>query len=226
MPVDKGTEQPEFEYLSLRLLVSILAFALPLLVLFFSPPTIRSLSSISVSYHTTSRDIFVGSLFVIAALLVAYRGHYPNENRIANLGALAAVVAALCPTACDLPGNFCQNINVAQPISISHLLAGATLFSVIAYFCLGPFTTAAQKKTSTKAKRRLKVYRVCGWIIVGCIAVAAAAQIPQAEEFKNAVRLIFFTEWVALWAFGFAWIVASRFLPWFADKNEQLIVSF
>jgi hypothetical protein len=39
-------------------------------------------SSISASYHTKVRDIFVGALFVIGALLPAYNGHHPQLDEI------------------------------------------------------------------------------------------------------------------------------------------------
>src|ERR1044072_8281279 len=61
-----------FDYKALRLLVGAIAFFLPWVVILV---TYRATSSISASYHTKVRDIFVGSLFVIGALFVAYNGH-------------------------------------------------------------------------------------------------------------------------------------------------------
>jgi hypothetical protein len=216
MPVTESTDgQPVFDYLTLRLLVGIVAFALPLIVLIFS--SFAQLTSISASYHTGARDILVGSLFMIATILVAYRGNGPIESWMANLGAVAAIVAALCPVACEV----CQ----IDTMAILHALAGAILFSVIAYFCFGPFRQGAKKKTSAKAKQRVRIYTVCGWVIIVCILVIGIVQIPAAAELKRVWALAFWAEFFALWAFGFAWIVASKFLPWFADKDERLILS-
>jgi len=208
--------QPVFEYRTLRLLVGIVTFALPLFVLIFSSFT--PLSSISVSYHTGARDIFVGSLFMIGTLLIAYRGYDPIENRIANLGAAAAIVAALCPTARDL--------HPIDTMAVIHALAGVVLFSTIAYFCLGPFKQSAKKRNNAKAKRRARMYTVCGWVIIVCILVVAIVQIPAAVEFKTGWLLAFWAEFIALWAFSFAWIVASKLLPSFSDKDERLILSW
>jgi hypothetical protein len=218
MSLSKPTtdRQPVFEYRTLRLLVGIIMFALPVVVLIFSSFT--PLSSISVSYHSGARDVLVGSLFMIGALLIAYRGYDPIEDWIANLGAGAAIVAALCPISCD-----------ACPIdtmSIFHAIAGTLLFSTIAYFCLGPFKQNAKKRNSYKAQQRVRLYTICGWVIIVCVLVIAIVQIPAAAELKRVWLLAFWAEFFALWAFGFAWIVASKFLPWFADKDERLILSW
>ncbi|MBI5714957.1 MAG: hypothetical protein HZC38_16275 [Chloroflexi bacterium] len=262
---DATGQQPVFEYRTLRLLVGSLTFLLPALMLIFSSFTpltsisvsyhtnarnifvgslfmigallvayqghgifssFTPLTSISVSYHTNARNIFVGSLFMIGALLVAYQGHGRLENWLANLGAVAAIVAALCPTSCELCCDYCAKAeSVAKLTATIHLLAGATLFLVIAYFCLGPFIQRAKEKPNDKAKRRIKVYTVCGWVIIACILIAGIAQVPAAHDIKIAWLLVFWAELFALWAFGIAWIVASRFLTWTADEDEKLHLS-
>jgi hypothetical protein len=62
----KENRNPVFDYRALRLLVGIIAFALPIAV-----PLIAStnLTSISASYYTNSRDIFVGMLFIVGSFL-------------------------------------------------------------------------------------------------------------------------------------------------------------
>ena len=61
-----------FDYRALRLLVGLIAFALPIVVSLLS---IKTLPSISASYHAEGRDAFVGMLFVVGAFLWAYNGH-------------------------------------------------------------------------------------------------------------------------------------------------------
>jgi len=229
MPTTSSTEQPlpttpstvqpfVFDYRTLRLLLSIVAFVLPLAVLIVSQ---TRLPSISASYHTGARDIFVGTLFVIGTLFVAYKGHRPIEDWMANFGAVAAFVAALFPTSCD----------ICEPTRIStiHLIAGATLFLVIAYFCLGPFrqraTDQSKTKPNPKAMRRVRVYSVCGWLIILSILCIGIAQFTLAAAVMNAWSVTFLGELIAMWAFGSAWLVASKILPQFADKDERLPVS-
>jgi hypothetical protein len=213
MDILKAKEHvPVFGYRTLRLLVAVIALALPIVVRIFS--SFAHLSSISASYHTGAQDVFVGSLFMIGALFVAYKGFTLAENVMAKLGALAAIVAALCPTKCDI----CAD----SPIAAIHFVAGAVLFSVIAYFCLGPFRQRAKNRVATKGNRRVRVYTVCGVLILACILFAGIVQITVPEDQRDALALIFWAEWVALWAFGFAWLVASKIIPLFADEDERL----
>src|SRR5689334_15556982 len=156
MSTSESTKQlPMFSSELIRLLVGAIVFVLPVVVWIASSFT--PLSSISASYHTGARDIFVGLLFVLGAFLFVYKGHRRKEYWIANLGSLAAVIAAVFPTACDL----CQ----INPIAIIHLCAGAALFLVTAYFCLGPFKQSASTKPWAEAGRRAGFYILCGWAI-------------------------------------------------------------
>ena len=61
-----------FDYRALRLLMGLIALALPFIVTLVSS---TQLSSISASYFTEARDAFVGMLFIVGAFLWAYNGH-------------------------------------------------------------------------------------------------------------------------------------------------------
>jgi hypothetical protein len=194
----------------IRWLVGFITFALPILVSIIS---FARLTSISASYYTGARDLFVGLLFILGAFLLVYKGHTPLEDWIANLGALAAVIAALCPTACDLcPCSLTSTI---------HLLAGIVLFGVTAYFCLGPFRQAAKDKDWIKAQRRVKFYAICGYAIIACLVILGVVELAMTAELKKAWVPIFWGEFVMLWIFSAAWIVAAKWIPWFTDKDEE-----
>jgi hypothetical protein len=75
MTTSKSEENLVFDYLVLRLIVGCIAFFFPWVVTFLAA---QITSSISTSYHTEARDTFVGFLFVIGVLLVAYKGHRPD----------------------------------------------------------------------------------------------------------------------------------------------------
>jgi hypothetical protein len=123
----KSGELLVFDQYAIRLLIGVLAFALPWVV---SLRAWQITPSISWSYHTESRDLFVGSLFVIGAFLISYKGrqhllqpkevgkfwHWVNkfwkgavnfriwerkreEDLVSWAGGIAAVVTALNPTA-------------------------------------------------------------------------------------------------------------------------------
>lgn len=72
MAATGSKEKLVFDHRTLRLIVGGIAFSFSLVV-FLLATTITS--SISSSYHTNARDVFVGFLFVIGALLIAYKGH-------------------------------------------------------------------------------------------------------------------------------------------------------
>jgi hypothetical protein len=65
-----------FNHRTLRLVVGTIAFMLPWVVIFLGQ---RIPTSISGSYYSSAhaRDVFVGSLSVVGALLIAYNGHRP-----------------------------------------------------------------------------------------------------------------------------------------------------
>jgi hypothetical protein len=200
-----------FDYRALRLLMGLIAFALPFVVWFLSA---SPLSSISASYYTDARDMFVGMLFVVSAFLWAYNGHSSNEARLSKVASLAAIFVAIFPTSCDL----CETGGMASSI---HYGAAATLFAVLAYFCFVPFRRNTKGQKGKKG-RRSKIYFVCGWIMVGCILTVIVTKLTLSDETINALSLTFWAEAIALGAFGVAWIVAGKYLRPFVDEDEAL----
>ena len=213
MTISESEQKPVFDYRALRLLVGLVAFALPVVVIFISS---TPLSSVSASYYTEARDVFVGSLFVIGALLLAYNGHTPPEKWVSKGASLAAIIAAIFPTSCNLCG--------ADIKSFIHYVAAVILFSTIAYFCLGPFRKNTKGQKGKKGKRAI-VYLVCGWIIIGCMLGVGATQFTMSVATRKALAITFVAEFVALWAFGVAWIVAGKVIPPLVDKDEMLKLS-
>lgn len=63
----------EINYKTMRVVVGIIAILLAPLVHFFSGSQ-EELTSISISYWTDARDIFVGSLVAVGFFLFAYNG--------------------------------------------------------------------------------------------------------------------------------------------------------
>jgi len=77
MSTSASQEKLVFDYRTLRLIVGAIAFLLPWVDIWLAG---KVSSSISEFYHTNARDVFVGSLFVIGILLVAYKGHPTKIN--------------------------------------------------------------------------------------------------------------------------------------------------
>ena len=205
-----------FDYRALRLLMGLIALALPFVVWLLSA---RPLSSISASYHTDARDAFVGMLFVVSAFLWAYNGHssketWLSEAWLSKVASVAAIFVAIFPTSCDL----CETGGMASSV---HYLAAATLFAVLAYFCFVPFRRNTKGQGGKKG-RRSNIYLVCGWIMVGCILTVFVANFTLSDETLQTLRITFWAEAIALVAFGVAWIVAGKFIPLLVDKEDAL----
>jgi len=203
-------QNPVFDYRALRLLMGIFAFALPFVM---SALSSRRLPSISASYYTEARDAFVGMLCVVGAFLWAYNGHSSREARASKVASLAAVLVALFPTSCDS----CQ----ADMKAIIHYGAAIVLFGILAYFCLGPFRKDTRRKGGKKG-RRSKVYFACGWTIFGSMLGMAVAELTMPAEMIRALSVTYWGEAIALWSFGFAWIVAGKYCSFFVDRDEAL----
>src|SRR6476620_1086622 len=56
------------------------------------------LNSISASYHTRMRDIFVGTLVSVGVFLFCYRGPDKQDNWLTNIAGLCALGIALIAT--------------------------------------------------------------------------------------------------------------------------------
>ena len=199
-----------FDYRALRLLVGLIAFALPFVVSLLSS---SQLSSISASYHTEARDAFVGMLFVVSAFLWAYNGHSSKEAWASKVASLAAILVAIFPTSCDS----CET----DIKSIIHYGAAVILFVILAYFCFVPFRKNTKGKGGKKG-RRSKIYFICGWIIVGCLLGLGLMELIVSDETLKAFKITYWGEAIALGAFGVAWIVAGKYFSPFVDKDEAL----
>lgn len=201
---------PVFDYRALRLLVGLIAFALPITVSIVSK---IQLSSISASYHTNARDIFVGMLFIVGSFLWAYNGHSKKESIASKAASIAAVLVALFPTSCDT----CDS----DYRSTIHYIAAASLFLLLAYFCFGPFRIKIKSKKGKKG-RRSKIYFTCGSVMVACMVILAIAKLTLSKETINAFSVTYWAEAIALGAFGVAWMVAGKYFKLFVDSDEAL----
>lgn len=199
---------PVFDYRGLRLLMGMIAVSLPIVV---SVLACAPLTSVSASYHTDARDIFVGLLFVVGSFLFAYNGHSLTESIASKAASLAAVCVASFPTACD---GCPTGID-----SVVHHIAATALFLILAYFCFIPFRKDLKNAAGRRARRNW-IYLVCGWTMIVCMAVIAIAKtaLPEAEQIRW--RFTYYGEAVALMAFGVAWIASGKFFRLFADEDE------
>ncbi len=149
-----------FDPRALRLIVGLIAFLLPFVVIIVNA---KLTSSISASYHTDARDIFVGVLFVIGFLFVAYNGHHDVDLPEENIGwfwqrldafwagaiefrkaerkieeRIVSLLGGIASIVAALFPTACDECS-ATVISRVHGYAAIILFSAVVYFCLVGF---------------------------------------------------------------------------------------
>ena len=203
-------------YLTLRKAVGILGITLPVIMvigsaLFGKCEGIQS--SISLYYHTNMRNIFVGILCAIALFLFAYKGYDKRDAIAGNLACIFALSVAFFPTSVAEPILPCIPYSFENHIISSiHFISAGGFFLVIAYFSIFLFTKKDQNPTKMKLKRN-KLYRVCGYIILGCILLIAVYSICQRFNYCQNLQKydpVFWLESLALWAFGISWLTKGN----------------
>ena len=186
-------------YLTLRKVVGVLGVLLPFLCLAFG--LYHGLEdSISDYYGTRVRDLFVGILFAIAWFLFTYKGYERKDDLAGDLACIFALGVALFPT--TSPELWVRAV---------HFLCAAALLLVLSYFSLRLFTKTGGSPTPQKLQRN-RVYRVCGWIMLACIASILVYYLFLEESALAAWKPVFWLESFALWAFGVSWSIKGEML--------------
>jgi hypothetical protein len=217
-------ERQENEYVisysTLRRAVGILGMALPV-VLFFGfilnnkycvlPP------SISHYYYTYLGSYFTGTLCAVSLFLFSYRGPQSADRRTALIASACALGVVFFPTnPCSDCCNTCilVELNGNHFRNFLHFSFATVLFSCFAYFSYFLFTrTNAVKAPSPEKLKRNQIYRFCAWIIIICIvlipvfALTPVQRLPWVREFR---LWTFLFEAIALFAFGFSWLVKGN----------------
>jgi hypothetical protein len=207
----------------LRLGVGVIAAVLPFAVLLGNMAFAQKftwLGSISGSYYTEMRGVFVGSLCAIGVFLIAYR--YQRLDDIwSTVGGFLAIVVALFPTT---PGGTATDTQVT--VGTVHFAAATALFSVLAFFCLYIFTRLPLDAVETPRKKtRNLVYRVTGAVIALAIVVAAVTAIVVPSSVRYSWNTLFWCETAAILAFAIAWLTKGGAFPWWNDPSAPEVAS-
>jgi len=213
-------EEIVFNYQALRLLMGLIALALPIavsLTAMLGTPSVSDLSSISFSYHTAARNIFVGALFIVGAFLWAYNGHSICESIASKLGALGAILLAVAPTG--------DAVGVSNFTTTLHFIGAGALFSVLAYFCFVPFQKNTKGQAGKKGRRSI-IYFACGCLMVASMLFIFFSSRCFDSQSVWDYRLVYWGEFVALVAFGVAWIVSGKTLSFIAEEDELYRIKF
>lgn len=203
-------ERQEIDHRTIKLIVGVIAISLASLTSFFARSAI---TSISASYYEGgwSQTIFIGFLFAIAALMLAYNGQSRREMVLSKVASAAALGVALFPCKCD---------NHAELLPYAHGAAAATMFLILTYFCY-VFFRRARGKGHARAQARATIYAVCGIAILLSVVALAFDDFSGGTLSARIPRLTFVGESIGLVAFGISWLTASRVLPGLTRPDER-----
>jgi uncharacterized membrane protein YidH (DUF202 family) len=198
-------------YLTLRRYLGILGLCLPLVLIFGNDFVIES--SISHYYYTDMSVFFTGTLIAFGLFLISYRG-YPavgheilSDNIITNVAGILAFITAIIPTGCEYCDTAFPNGHNDVVRNATHLISAGLFIALMGYMSFNQFTKSDKK--DALSLRRKKIYRVCGLIIWGVVILLLLKIIIK---FEFSPQDVFWGETIALFAFGFAWLIKSKSL--------------
>jgi hypothetical protein len=164
--------------------------------------------SISDYYYTSMRDYLVGSLCAIAAFLACSRGYDVQDEITGYLAGLFTFGVAFFPS-------FDPHGGPVTPLDVRygyiHTGFAALMFLVLAYFCIFLFRRSAPERPITRQKRhRNRIYGACGLVIVICLFLMISLTLGASLGHRRPSPALFWTEAVALAAFGVAWLTKGK----------------
>lgn len=196
--------------------------------------------TLSHSYYApVLGEAFVGALFVIGALLLAYRPRATSDRVVLAVAGLSAFAVALLPTSgpgleaglVAGPGEAaCRSRPFAgggddyalHPVAGAlHFGAAGLLFACLALVVLRRFRAVDPLDRTDPSdpssailpikRRRNRIYSAAGWTIVAVIALLAAhGLLGLGGAAWRALNATFWLEAMALMAFGAAWLTRGR----------------
>lgn len=203
-------------YHRVRRAVGILGVILPLTLIIGGILSNNRLEpSISDFYHTTLRDVFVGTMFAIGIFLISYKGYkrdkgeWFSDDWVATLAGISAFGLALFPNESPAVVTVSQVALGLKISSIFHYASALTFFICLGIFCYYQFP-----KTANPVRRR--IYFWCGHVIVIStilITITSYMKIKGSPEMKAMVldwNLVLWLEAIGVWAFAFSWLTKGK----------------
>lgn len=216
---------------TLRRLIGTLGILLPLLVYLFLQITndfSPVLPSVSHYYFTRAASLFEIIVSLLAVFLLVYKGEELIDYILSSIAGVSALLMLLFPTG-NLRGyngspkydEVAVTFFKQSPFRpLFHYACAAVFLLSLAVMALFVFTKSSQppgRRTPNK-RRRNRVYRVCGVVMIAamCVAFAGFLKIIPADIY-DANNLTFWMETLSIEAFGVAWMVKGEVV--LADKK-------
>lgn len=213
----KPNEQPYVvSFLTIRKGVGILGILLPVVLVMGLAFIFRENKlepSLSHYYYTRMGNFFVGTLCAVAFFLYCYRGYDPVDRIASRLAGIFALVIAFFP-ADPAPFYSVVTYQCAYWVRVVHFTAASLMFLTLAFISLFLFTKTDDPSTLPQRHRKRQrnaVYRVCGIVMLAAlVGLVLDALVPSIGSALEDYHPIFYLEGVALWAFGFSWLVKGE----------------
>jgi len=229
-----------------RILIGSVALIFPvicIMLFWLSIGKVVQPTSISVTYHLGTRDVFCGLLFVVSAFLFAYRGWSAFEDKLSSLASACAITVALAPTSINLNwlDSFSIDFNEEQCllgraledricitsaydyVPYLHQGAAVLLIFILFIFCWGFYKRASDKfkmhPNKVAVLRRKRIYFLA--MIAMPLSVAWAVMVYLVKGDIVGDPSLFYVEWVCLWAFAISWLVASKQIPLLSQSSQE-----
>lgn len=200
----------QINHKTMRVIIGAIALLLsPTVLLIAQVP--GGLPSISDSYWTGARDVFVGALIVVGFFLSAYNGTGEKrdwEYRISRVACFFALCVALFPTASGdlekLPADWVLAITTLIGVEVTYIHYGA---AVMLFACLVALMWFFSARAFNKGESgRAYFYRTVSFLMAGGIAL-----IQLFGDDLGIPNKVFVVEvWGLTW-FGIGWLVAGAY---------------
>lgn len=194
-------------YLTLRKIIGFLGIGLvPVIIIgtFFTDHTHSVYISISAYYYSGMRNEFEGIICGIALFLLSYHGYAWIDSLASKLAGLFALGIAFFPTS--------QSNDKSDITSTLHYVFAAIFFAILACMSIFLFTKTNKPVITPEKKKRNRIYRICGIVILVCVAGIPVLGIPSIHQHIAFIKPTLILETFTLTAFGFSWLTKGEFL--------------
>ena len=152
-------------------------------------------------------------------LLINYKGYDKTDDITATIAGIFGILICLFPmTYIPDPATKTGVLHLPSNISnIFHCISAFVFFATLAFMSFFLFTKTSGEMTKQKKIKNI-IYRVCG---VGMLAAFLLMLIQFIPGFPKENNLTWIVEAIALFFFGFSWIVKSDAIPFLQDSKKK-----
>ncbi len=213
-----GLQQSDYR---VRKLIGGLGLSLPILLTLSEMELLSSMSH--YYYYSLSSILFIVVLSSFGLFLISYKGYQKDSSNekisddfLTNIGGFAILIVVLIPTQCANSESvtidaLCASENypllghMNKTLNIIHLISAGIFIFTMGWMSKYKFTRGQNQANN-------KIYRLCGNIVWGAIALLIVLVIIDffQENFQITKYDVFILETVALVPFGISWLIKGE----------------